>query len=152
MSAEELILSNCGAVRRLWRVPWTARRSTVNPTRNQSWIFIGRIDVEAEAPILWPPDMNNWLIRKDPDAGKGWRQKGKEVTDAQMVGWYCWLNRHEFEQTPGGSEGQGSLACCAPRGRKGSDTTEQLDNNNKYIIHLVHKFSLLLFQQNQYVK
>ena len=69
-----------------------------------------------------------------------------------MFGWHRRLNGREFGQTLGDGEVQGSLACCAPRGRKGSDTTEQLDNNNKYIIHLVHKFSLLLFQQNQYFK
>ena len=73
-------------------------------------MFIGRIDVEAETPILWPPDMKSWLIWKDPDAGKDWRQEEKGMTDDEMVRWYHWLNGHEFEQASGDSEGQGSLA------------------------------------------
>ena len=76
----------------------------VYPRGNQSWIFIGRMDAEAEAPILWPPDSKSWLIRKDPDAGKDWRQEEKGTTEDKMVGWYHWLNGHEFEQTPGDGE------------------------------------------------
>ena len=86
----------------------------VNPKGNQSWIFNGRTDAEAEAPVPWPPDAKSQLIRKDPDAGKDWRQE-KRVTDDEMVEWHHWLNGHEFEQTPGDSGGQGSLACCSPR-------------------------------------
>ena len=70
----------------------------VNLKGNQSWIFIGRIDAEAEAPILWPPDVNNWLTGKDPDAGKDWRQEEKGTTEDEMVGWHHELNGHEFEQ------------------------------------------------------
>ena len=81
----------------------------VNPNRNQSWIFIGRTDVEVEAPVLWPPDMKNWLIGKDPDAGKDWRWE-KGVTEDEMVGWHQQLDRHEFEQAPGVGDGQRSLA------------------------------------------
>ena len=102
----------------------------VHPKGNQSWIFIGRTDVEAEAPILWPPDAKSWLIRKDPDAGKDWRQEEKGTIEDEMVGWHHWLNGHEFEQAPGDGEGQGSLACCSPCGRKESDITERLNNNN----------------------
>ena len=80
---------------------------------NQPWIFIGRTDAEAEAPILWPPDAKNWLIGKDPDAGKDW-EHGKGVTEDKMVGWHHQLNGHEFEQAPGDSEGQGRLVCCHP--------------------------------------
>jgi len=69
----------------------------VNPKGNQSWIFIGRTDVEAETPILWPPDVKNWVIWKDPDAGKGWRWEEKGITEDEMVGWHHWLNWHEFE-------------------------------------------------------
>ena len=69
----------------------------VHPKGNQSWIFIGRTDVEAETPILWPPDVKNWLIRKDPKAGKDWRQEKKEMTEDEMVGWHHRLNGHEFE-------------------------------------------------------
>ena len=84
----------------------------VHPKRNQSWIFTGRIYAEAEIPILWPPDVKNWLIWKDPNAGKDWRQEEKWVTEDEMVGWHHQLNEHEFEQTLGDSEGQGSLSCC----------------------------------------
>ena len=97
----------------------------VHPKGNQSWIFIGRTDAEAEALILWPPDAKNWLIGKDPDAGKDWRQEEKGMTEDEMAGWHHWLNDHEFEQAPGVGDGQGSLACCSPWGRKDSDITEQ---------------------------
>ena len=73
----------------------------VNPKGKQSWIFIGRTDAEAEAPILWPRDANSWLIWKDLDAGKDWRQEEKGMTEDEMVGWHHWLNGREFEQTPG---------------------------------------------------
>ena len=83
---------------------------------NQLWIFIGR--TYAEASIIWPPDLKNWLIWKDLDAGKDWRQEEKGITEDEMVWWHHRLNEHEFEQTPGDSGGQGSLACCSPRGRR----------------------------------
>ena len=98
----------------------------VNPKGNQPWIFIGRTDAEAEAPILWPLDVKSQLIGKDPDAGKDWRQ---EVKEDEMVGWHHWLNRHEFEQAPGDGEGQRGLACCSPWGRKELDTAEWINNN-----------------------
>ena len=82
--------------RRLLRVPWTARRSN-HPKGNQSWIFIGRTDAEAEIPILCPSDAKNWLIWKDPDAGKAWRQEENGTTEAEMVGWHHLFNGHEFE-------------------------------------------------------
>ena len=99
---------------------------------NQHWIFIGRTDAEAEAEalILWPPNAKSWLIRKDPDAWKEWRQEEAGTTEDEMVGWHYWLNGHEFDQALGDGEGQGSLACCSPRGCKESDTTERLMNNN----------------------
>ena len=90
----------------------------VHPEGNQSWIFIGRTDAEAEAPILWPPDAKSWFIVKDPDAGKDRGQEEKRVTEDEMIGWHHQLNGHEFEQTLGDSEGQGSLACCSPWGWK----------------------------------
>ena len=103
----------------------------VHPKGNQSWIFIGRTD--AESPILWPPDAKNRLIRKDPDAGKDWRQEEEGMTEDKMVEWHHQLNGHEFEQAPGDGEGQGSLACCSPWGHKESDMTEQLNSkNNRY--------------------
>ena len=79
---------------------------------NQSWIFIGRIDVEAEAPILWPPEVKSWLIGRDPDARKDWGQKEKRAAENEMVGWYHWLNAHEFEQTPGVSQFSSVTQSC----------------------------------------
>ena len=90
----------------------------VHPKGDQSWVFIGRTDAEAETPILWPPDVKSWLIGKDPDAGKDWRQEEKRTTEDEMVGWHYWLNGHEFEQTLGVGDGQGGLACCDSWGWK----------------------------------
>ena len=98
----------------------------VNPKENQPWIFIGRTDAKAEALILWPPDVKNWLIEKAPDAGQDWGQEKKGVAEDEMAGWHHWLNRHESEQTLGDSEGQGSLACWCSWGLKELGTTEQL--------------------------
>ena len=102
----------------------------INPKGNQPWIFIGRTDAEAEGWILWPPDVKSWLIRKDPDAGKDWRQKEKGAAEDEMVRQHHRLSGHKSEQTLGGNEGRGSLLCPHPRGRKVSDTTERLNNNN----------------------
>ena len=92
----------------------------VYPKRNQSWIFIGKTDAEVETP-------KNWLIWKDPDAGKDWRWEEKGMTEDEMVGWHHWLNGHEFEQALRVGDGQGSLACCSPWGHKELDTTEWLN-------------------------
>ena len=86
----------------------------VNPKGNQSWIFIGRTDAEAETPILWPPNAKNCLIGKEFDAGKDWRQEEKGTIEDEMIGWHHWLNGHEFEQAPGVGDGKGSLACYSP--------------------------------------
>ena len=84
--------------RRLLRSPLDCKEiQPVHPTGNQSWIFIGRTEAEVETPILWLPDAKNWLIGKDPDAGKDWRQEEKGMTEDEMVGWHHWLNGHEFE-------------------------------------------------------
>ena len=99
----------------------------VNPIGNQSWIFIGRTDAEAEGPVLWPPDVKNWLTGKDPDAGKDWRQEDKGTPEDGMVGWHHRLDGHEFEQAPGAGDGQGDLACCSQWDHKESGTTEQLN-------------------------
>jgi len=99
----------------------------VNPKGNQSWIFIGRTDAEVETPILWPSDVKNWVIGKDPDAGKDWRQEEKGVTEDEMIGWHYRVDGHEFEQAPGVGDGQGSLACCSPWGYKELNTTEWLN-------------------------
>ena len=110
--------------------PLDCKIKPVHPKGNQPWIFIGRTDAEAEAPILWPPDAKNWLTGKDSDAGKDWRREEKGVMKDEIVGWHHWLNGHDFEQTSGDSEGQGSLVCCSPWGGKESDTTEWLNNND----------------------
>ena len=99
----------------------------VHPKGNQSWIFIGRTDAEAETPIFWPPDEKNWLIWKDPDAGKDRGQEEKETTEDEMVGRHHWLDRHESEQALGVGDGQGSLACCTSWGSKELDTAEWLN-------------------------
>ena len=111
----------------------------VHPKGNQSWIFIGKTDAEAEAPILWPPDVKNWLVRKDPEAGKGWRQEEKGMTENEMVRWHHQLNGHEFEQALGIGDGQGSLACCNPWGGKELDTTEWLNWTILYLGFLNYK-------------
>ena len=96
----------------------------VNPKENQSWIFIGRTDAEAEeAPTLWPPDVKSHLIGKNSDAGKDWRQEEKGTAEDEMVGWHHQLSGYEFEQTPRDSEGQGSLERCSSWGCKELDTT-----------------------------
>ena len=103
---------------------------SVHPKGDQSWVFIGRTDAEAETPILWPPDAKRQLIRKDSDPGKDWRQEEKGMTEDETVGWYHWLNGREFVQAPGDGEEQGSLVCFSPWGRKELGTTEQLNKNN----------------------
>ena len=99
----------------------------VHPKGSQSWIFTGRTDAEAEAPILWPPDVKSWLIGKDPDAGKDWRQEEKGTTEDEIVGWHHLHDGHEFEKIQGVGDGQGRPACCHPWGHKESDMTEQLN-------------------------
>ena len=99
----------------------------VHPKEDQSWVFIVRIDVEAETPILWPPDVKSWLVWKDPDAGKDWGQEEKGMTQDEMVGWHDQLNGHGFGWTRAVGDGQGGLACCGSWGRKELDMTEQLN-------------------------
>ena len=98
-----------------------------HPKGNQSWIFIGRTDGEPETPILWAPDAKNWLIWRDPDAGRDRRWEEKGMTENEMVEWHHQLNGCEFEWTPGAGHGQGGLVCCSPWGHKESDTTEPLN-------------------------
>ena len=99
----------------------------VHPKGDQSWVFLGRTDVEAEIPILWPPDVKSWLIWKGPDAGKDWGQEEKGTTEDEMVGWHHQLNGHGFGWTSGVGDGQGSLLCCDSWGCKESDMTELLN-------------------------
>ena len=112
--------------RRLLRVPWTARR-WVYPKGDKSWVFVGRPDVEAETPIFWPPDATSWLIWKDSDAGKDWRQVEKGTTDDEMVGWHHRLDGHGFGKILWVGDGQGGLACCGSWGRKESYPTKRLN-------------------------
>ena len=92
----------------------------VHPKGTQPWVFTGRTDAEAEAPILWPSDARSWFIGKDSDAGKDWRTEETAMTEDEMVGWHDWFNGLEFEQTPGNREGLGSLESCSPWGWKES--------------------------------
>ena len=146
--------------RRLLRVPWTTRRSnqlrerwdptdplilkevrsnwSSHPKGDQSWVFIGRTDVEAETPILWPPDVKSWLIWKDPDAGEDWRQEEKGTTEDEMVGWHHQLNGHEFGCIPEVGDRQGGLACCSSWGHQELDVTEWLKWTDAF--HILNEF------------
>ena len=127
---EELMLLNCGVGEDLEKPLDCKEIQPVHSKGNQSWMFTGRTDAEAETPIFWPPDVKNWLTGKDPDAGKDWiwEEKG---TENLIVGWHQQLNGHEFEQALGVGDGQGGLACCSPWGHKQLDTTERLNRTYK---------------------
>ena len=131
------MLSNCGVEKTLESPLDSKEIKPVNPKGHQSWIFIGRTD--AEAPILWPPDVESQLIGKDSDAGKDWRQEEMGTTEDKMVGWHHQLNEREFEQALGDDEGQGSLACCTPWGNKEWDTTEQLNDDTEKLLYYFSK-------------
>ena len=110
-------------------------------------MFSGGTDVEAETPILWPPDVKRWLLGKDPDAGKDWRQEEKGMTEDEMVGWHHRLNRHGFGWTPGVGDGQGGLVCCGSWGRKELDTIKRLnwtELSDKTLEKDIEAFQLLL--------
>ena len=119
MSTEELMLLNCGVGDDSWE--------SLGLQGDQSWMFIGRTDAEAETPLLWPPDVKSWLIWKDPDAGRDRGQEEKGMTEDEMAGWHHQLNEHGFGETLGVGNGQGGLACCDSWGHKESDTTEWLN-------------------------
>ena len=123
----ELMLLNCGVGGDSWESLGLQGDPTSHHKGNQPWIFIGRTDAEAETPILWPPDVRSWLIWKDPDAGKDWRQEEKGTAEDEMVGWHHRLDGHEFGWTLGVGDGQGGLAYCGSWGRKELDTTERLN-------------------------
>ena len=113
----------------------------INLKGNQPWLFIGKTDAEAEAPILWPPDVTSQLIGKDPEAGKDWKQEEKGEREDVMVGWHHQLNGHEFEPTLGCSEGQGSLAWGSSCSLKEWGTTQWLNNNNNNWITLLYTWN-----------
>ena len=127
LSAEELMVLNCGVGEHSWASLGQQGDPTSLTKENQSWIFIGRTDVEVETPILWPPDAKSWLIGKDPDAGKDWRQEEKGTTEDEMVRWYHRLNIHRFGWIPGVGDRQGGLVCCGSQGSKESGMTERLN-------------------------
>ena len=103
--------------------------------KDQSWVFIGRTDAEAETPVLWPPHVKSWLIGKDPDSGRDWGQEKKGTTEDEMAGWHHWLDGHEFG---GVGDGQEGLVCCDSWGRKVWDMTERLNwTENKKILKFV---------------
>ena len=110
--------------RRLLRVPWTVRRSHQG---DQPWDFFGRTDAKAETPVLWLPHAKCWLIGKDSDAARDWRQEEKGTTEDEMAGWHHWLDGQKSEWTLGVGDGQGGVVCCNSWGRKQSDTTERLN-------------------------
>ena len=101
----------------------------VHPKGDQSWVFTGRTDVEAEVLILWPPDVKSWPIGKDSDAGRDWGQEEKGTTEDEMAGWHHRLDGCKSEWTPGVGDGRGGLVCCNSWGCKESDTTERLNWN-----------------------
>ena len=110
----------------------------VNPKGNQPWIFTGKTDAEAEAPILWPPGVKSWLTGKEPDAGKDLRQEEKGITEDEMVGWHHWLNGHEFEQAQEVVRGQGSLECCSSCGHKESEWFSDWKATTAYVCLFSH--------------
>ena len=126
------MLLNYGVGEGSWASLGLKEIQPVHPKGDQSWVFIGRTDFEAETPILWRPDVKSWLIWKDPDAGKDWGQEEKGITEDEMVGWHHRLNEHGFGWTPGAGDGQGGLACCSSWGYKESDTTEQMNQNELF--------------------
>ena len=121
------MLLNCGIGEDSWESLDCKEIQPVHPKGDQSWVFIGRTDVEAETPILWSPDAKSWLIWKDPDAGKDWGQEEKGTTEDEMVRWHHQVNGHGFGWIPGVGDGQGGLACCSSWGHKESDMTERLN-------------------------
>ena len=130
MSTEELILLHV-VLEKILESPLDCKElQPFHPKGDQSWVFIGRTDDEAETPILWLPDVRNWLIGKDPDAWEDWRQEEKGTTKYEMIGWHHWLDVYEFVKAPGIGDRQGSLACCSPWGHKNLDMTEWLKSLN----------------------
>ena len=121
------MLLNCGVGEDSWEYLDCKEIQPVHPKGDQSWVFIGGTDVEAETPILWPPDAKSWLIWEHPDAGKNWGQEEKGMTKDEMVGWHHRLHEHGFGWTPGVTDGQGGLACCGSWGCKELDMTAWLN-------------------------
>ena len=132
LSAEELMLLNCGVGEDSWESLGLQEIQPVPSEGDQPWDFFGRNDAKAETPVLWPPHAKSWLIGKDFDAGRDWGQEEKGMTEEEMAGWHHWLYGCESEWTPGDGDGQGGLVCCISWGHKESDTTEWLNWTEHY--------------------
>ena len=120
---ESWVLKNCSfgtvVLEKTLESPFDCKEvQPVHTKGDQSWLFIGRSDAEAEIPILWPPHAKSWLIGKDFDAGRDWGQEEKRMTEYEMAGWHHWLDEHESGWTPGVGDEQGGLACCDSWGRR----------------------------------
>ena len=126
LSAEELMLLNCGVGEDSWESLGLQGDPTSHSEGDQPWDFFGRNDAKAETPVLWPSHVKSWLIGKDSDAGRDWGQEEKRTTEDEMAGWHHWLDRRESEWTLGVGDGQGGLVCCNSWGHKELDTTEQV--------------------------
>ena len=126
LSAEELMLLNCGVGEDSWESRGLKEVHPVHSKGDQPWDFFGRDDAKAEAPVLWPPHAKSWLIGKDSNAGRDWGQEEKGTTEDEMAGLHHWLDGRESGWTPGVGDGQGGLACCDSWGHKESDTIERL--------------------------
>ena len=132
LSTEELMLLNCGAGEDSWASLGLQRHQTSQSERKSILDIHHKDWCWSWSSNIWPPDGKSQLIGKDPDAGKDWGQEEKGMTEDEMVGWYPWLNGHEVEQSPGDSEGQGSLVCCSTWSRNEFDTTEWLKNKEDF--------------------
>ena len=146
LSTEELMLLNCG-VEKDSESPLDCKEiQPVHSKGDQSWVFFGKTDAEAETLGLWPPHAKSWLIGKDSGAGRDWGQEEKRTTEDEMAGWHHWLDGHESEWTLGVGDGQGGLSFCNPWGLKESDMTEQLNNCNIYCVPVKCKALCLIRQ------
>ena len=149
------VIINCGAEKTLESPLNSKETKPVHPKGNQPWIFFQRTDAKAETPILWPPDVKNWLIRKDCDAGKDWKWEEKGPTEDETVGWHHRLNGHEFEQAPWVGDGQGSLVRCSPWGRRvGHNWATELNWAEQHsfvsLLHFQVYFQSPLLHQSEY--
>ena len=127
LSAEELVLLNCGVGEDSWESLGLQGDPTSSFWRDQSWAFFGRNDAKAGTPVLWPPHAKSWLLGKDSDAGRDWGQEEKGTIEDEMAGWHHWLDGRVFDSTLGVGDGQGGLGCCNSWGRKESNRTERLN-------------------------
>ena len=148
LSAEELMLLNCGVGEDSWESLGLKEIQPVHSKGDQSWVFFGRTVAKAETPVLWPPHEKSWLTGKDSDAGREWGQEEKGMTEDEMAGWHHWHDGLEFEWTPGVGDGQGGLACCNSCGHKELEMTERLNWTEVRII--VSNYFKFFWQANPY--